>query len=869
MATYTQQLLLELLVKSDQFNKELKQVGTSTQEAEKSITSFKDTANKALSFAATAGLSVGVVGTIKKTTQAYGEFINQQATAQQVFGDSYGKLTVQMEDSVKAFGQSQTQFLKSTTLIAGLGKTVGITGDELVGFSTEINKLGADLAAAFNTSTVDAIAAIQSGFSGSSIEPLRKYNIVLSDTILKQEYTALSGQEVTGVLTQQQRMVAFLSKLYKESADYQGQWDRESDQFQGTMTRLSATMGDFAISVGQSFEPTITAAGNALIGLVRPAIQVNDSLGGFPVVIAAGSAALLALSGPLGTANVALSRFGKTVEIIGPQLGKGANAMRATRVALQEVNPLLVAAGAVMVAFAVNSAVATKRTEEVNDAIGALATNVNSLKDLETILADIRREGDKSYDWSEVWKGTIKATVDMKDAFKDFAEGNRAAADAMFLTASQSDASAALFQKYGLSVDDMSTALTEINAESEGFAEIQAQVNKLIAEGAGEVGRNEEAWDNLSDAFAGIAKDADDAKKAIEDLTDSAIEGFTDQLDVDVARAEAHEAIAEWIGTAFSKLEEGETLGQRNLTNLKNQQSSYEAVAGILDGMIAEQERATGMPLVGQDRIDFIQDFIDMAKTEFPELAGELDALAEDLGNVEVQITANSEEAQAAVEEFIGNSDLGQVGIDLLVDSGLGEEEVDRFVKAVGKDKFAEITAKAITTVAEDDIDGLKDTEHTADVLVEALVDEAESDITDVTDYDYVADALLVPEVDAFVTEVNRVRREAARPIYIPIFGGSGDDDESSLGRGPRSEVSGLVGEVTAAELAEGAVPTAQGETFAVQQPSSVRAVRAQQPIQNTTNVYVTVPNADPSATIRTIQRWARNNGALPIMRGH
>ena len=48
-----------------------------------------------------------------------------------------------------------------------------------------------------------------------------------------------------------------------------------------------------------------------------------------------------------------------------------------------------------------------------------------------------------------------------------------------------------LFQKYGLSVDDMSTALTEINAESEGFAEIQAQVNKLIAEGAGEVGRNE------------------------------------------------------------------------------------------------------------------------------------------------------------------------------------------------------------------------------------------------------------------------------------------------------------------------------------------------------------------------------------------
>ena len=70
-------------------------------------------------------------------------------------------------------------------------------------------------------------------------------------------------------------------------------------------------------------------------------------------------------------------------------------------------------------------------------------------------------------------------------------------------------------------------------------------------------------------------------------------------------------------------------------------------------------------------------------------------------------------------------------------------------------------------------------------------------------------------------------------------------------------------------ELAEGAVPTARGETFAVQQPSSVRAVQAQQPIQNTTNVYVTVPNSDPSATIRTIQRWARNNGALPIMRGH
>ena len=124
MASYTQQLVLELLVKSNDLSKGLKQVGKESEEANQKITAFQAGASKALSFAAAAGLSVGIVGTIKKTTAAYGEFINQAATAEQVFGDSYTKITAAMKDSVEATGQSQTQFLRSTTLIAGLGKTV-------------------------------------------------------------------------------------------------------------------------------------------------------------------------------------------------------------------------------------------------------------------------------------------------------------------------------------------------------------------------------------------------------------------------------------------------------------------------------------------------------------------------------------------------------------------------------------------------------------------------------------------------------------------------------------------------------------------------------------------------------------------------
>lgn len=889
MATYTQQLILELLVKSDQLNKGLKEVGQSTKQASQQLDSFKQAASSALSFAASVGIGAGIVKTIKDTTTAYGEFINQQATAQQVFGDSYGELEKTMSKSVDLFGQSQTQFLKSTTLIAGLGKAAGIANEDLVPFSTAINQIGADLAAAFNTSTVDAISAIQSGFSGSSIEPLRKYNIVLSDTILKQEYLALTGEKVTGVLTQQQRMAAFLSKLYQESADFTGQWNRESDQFLGTMQRLQATMGDAAVSIGQSFEPAITAAANAIIPLVEGAADLNTAMGGLPVTLGLATAALIALRGPLALASQGIIALTTATSAMTLKSGVG-NALKSLGTSIAAIGPAGVIAGAGLAGFAFYSAGATKKANELSGAMKAVAEQAQKvdLENFQKVLKDITNEDTSFLEdvmsagffvVDDAADGAARSLEGIIEKLTDMGEEAPRVVASLLAIYESGGPMAQQMREAGITTQMLRESLNNAARESENFAVIQAQIDTILEGTAGQVARNEEAYDSFADSLDGIAKAAQDAADAVDDLVDDAIAGFTDQNNVELTRLQIAESIAAWAETYNTALAEGETPLQRQITNLENLNAIYAAVNDNLDEQIAAQERASGTPLVGEDRIDFINDFIAQAKTDFPIIAGQLDALQQDLAAnpIQLAVEASTTGATDAIEQLFADSDGLQVVLDMLVDSGVAEETVNGFIASMGADKVVEIATKAVTSIAEDDISLLEDEDYVAEVTAKALTDAAVDDFEEITEGDYNASIKLNANTTAFIEEMNAVRRaQSQSPIYIPVkpTTGAGSSGATSGGGVPDepegfSTAPATVGEVSMQQLAEGATPTAADASFQSSMTRKVSAVRAQQPITQTTNVYVTMPSADPSATIRSIQRWSRQNGALPIMRGH
>jgi hypothetical protein len=843
VATFTQQLVLQLLIESNDLRRGLKEVEQSTKDAEKQLAGFREAAGKALSFAGFVGGSVAVGALLKKSINAYGEYVNQVQTANQVFGESFGIIEEGIKDSVQAVGLSSSQYLQATTYIAGLGKAAGLSGDSVATFSQEIVKLGADLAAAFNTSTEQAIGAIQSGFSGSSVEPLRRYNIVINDTALKQEYFALTGEKVSQVLTQQQRAAAFISLLYQKSADYQGQWNRESDQFLGTQQRLRATLENTAISIGKSFEPAVTGAMNAMIDVLGPVTEFNDAMGGIPAIVAVGGAAMLALSPAFRAISIAAQGAAANLAYVSAEIGSLAATRGVTRTkaayevlssSISTIGPGAFIAAAGITAFGVSSAVAAKEAEKVDKAIKDLGTGSaeEQLKSLGVVLEDLFRNADSNYDFSEIWKGTIRDVKDVKGAFEDLADSNLRLATTLLVAAQQGGAASEMFGEYGLSVEDMQAIISAAKSDNEQYAAVQEQVNTILGEGVGITERAQEAWDTFSGTLGDIAKDAETAKERIEDLIDITSEKPGDALKVESERLKVQQAIAEWAALYNSELEKGETQLDRDIAVLDAGAAIWDQLASAAETYVSALENSTGTELVGQDRIDALTNFYEQAKADNPLIAQGIDDIIANLQGIEVQILANDEDARQKIQDLLaGDGSARQIILDLLIDSGAAEEDAESLIRRLPDEKILKVVADAADAALE--VGKLDDEEYVANLVVDAILDEAEVDVDDFTGREYGLAIEAEADLERIRTDIDSFRRGQQRtPIKIPVVAGGG-----ATGGGGTEDPQGR----------------------------SLQAVTAQQPINY---INVRTGETDPSASVRQIQKWTRRNGALPIGRG-
>lgn len=172
----------------------------------------------------------------------------------EVFKDSAKEIIQWSETSATAFGMSQREALDAASTFAIFGKSAGLAGKDLTGFSKELTELSADFASFFNTSPEEAITAIGAALRGES-EPIRRYGVLLDEATLKQR--ALSEGIITttkGALTPQQKVLAAQAEILAQAGDAAGDFARTADQVanqtriaQANLANLTATMGDMLL----------------------------------------------------------------------------------------------------------------------------------------------------------------------------------------------------------------------------------------------------------------------------------------------------------------------------------------------------------------------------------------------------------------------------------------------------------------------------------------------------------------------------------------------------------------------------------------------------------------------------------------------
>jgi hypothetical protein len=235
--------------------------------------------------------------TVSKTGQIFG---SQALPALQRFAAG----------AASAMGQSKQQALDAADTFAIFGKSAGLNGKKLVGFSTKLTGLASDLSSFHNTSPEQAIEAIGAALRGES-EPIRAYGVLLNDASLKAEalrlgllkpvkdqskiasaqarlivaqasynavlkksgktsIAAIKAQASLGsaqsalakatdgtipALTQQQRVLAAQSLIVKQTKDAQGDFARTSSGLANQQRILGAEAKDLEAKLGKGLLP--------------------------------------------------------------------------------------------------------------------------------------------------------------------------------------------------------------------------------------------------------------------------------------------------------------------------------------------------------------------------------------------------------------------------------------------------------------------------------------------------------------------------------------------------------------------------------------------------------------------------------------
>lgn len=252
-----------------------KDLGKAETQAEQ--TSARLTKMGAASLAAGAVMATALYSTIGPASDL-AEAVNVTGLT---FGESAAEMEKWADGAAEAFGQSKRQALEGASAIGGLLNNVGFLGDESADLSRKLVVLASDMASAFNTDPAQALEALRSGLAGQS-EPLRAYNVFLSDAAIKQRALEEGIWDGVGAMDEHEKALARLSIIMEQTSSIQGDFANTATEAANAERVLAAQMEDLKASVGQAVLPifqevvgvlnTITGAFNGLPGPVQGVI---------------------------------------------------------------------------------------------------------------------------------------------------------------------------------------------------------------------------------------------------------------------------------------------------------------------------------------------------------------------------------------------------------------------------------------------------------------------------------------------------------------------------------------------------------------------------------------------------------------------
>ena len=191
-----------------------------------------------------------------KAVDAASDLQEAQSKVNVIFGEGAADIIAYSKTASKAIGQSQQSVLDAAGTFGTFGKAAGLSGKDLAKFSNDFTALASDIASFSNATPEEVITALGAGLRGES-EPLRRFGVLLSAEAIEMEAVnmglvkfsknAIAVKRATiAVERAQQKYTVAVSKFGPDSlqaraamAAYEAQQERLSKAMAGKMDKLT------------------------------------------------------------------------------------------------------------------------------------------------------------------------------------------------------------------------------------------------------------------------------------------------------------------------------------------------------------------------------------------------------------------------------------------------------------------------------------------------------------------------------------------------------------------------------------------------------------------------------------------------------
>lgn len=182
------------------------------------------------------------------------------------FGEGASQINAWAKSAKNAFGMGELKAKQFSGTMGAMLKSMGFTGDEVMGMSTNLVQLAGDMASFYNLDHETAFEKIRAGISGET-EPLKQLGINMSVANLEAYAMSQGIDKAYESMTQAEQAALRYNYLISATADAAGDFNRTSDSYANQVKLLQ-----------ENLDIVRGRFGNALVEILTPQLQGVNAL---------------------------------------------------------------------------------------------------------------------------------------------------------------------------------------------------------------------------------------------------------------------------------------------------------------------------------------------------------------------------------------------------------------------------------------------------------------------------------------------------------------------------------------------------------------------------------------------------------------